>query len=57
MKVVDGELVQGDRITAASSGESYDVLEVTKFCCLPLMMAVTIGHKQAKLIFEAFGSQ
>lgn len=28
LKIVDGEVVKGDRITAASNGEHHDILEV-----------------------------
>jgi len=29
LKVVDGEVFKGDKITAASNGEHYDILEVS----------------------------
>lgn len=32
LKVVDGEVVKGDRITTASNGEHYDILEVRSLC-------------------------
>ena len=36
IEVVDGEVFKGDRITAASTGETYEVLEV-RFSCQPCL--------------------
>ena len=39
VEVVDGEVLKGDRITAASNGETYEVLEVrlswSSLLCIP----------------------
>lgn len=35
MEVIDGILHKGDRVTACSSGESYDILEVGPLSSFP----------------------
>ena len=43
IEVVDGEVFKGDRITAASTGETYEVLEV-RFSRSSMLVSRAIIH-------------